>query len=146
MTGNLVQDMLRDNVRLERKFAETIEQSWTLAYHVTLSILRNREDAEDVAQDALVKACLALGSLRNEECMLGWIACIAKRLALNHLRAERRRERHRETSWRHDCLSNVMDEILEQERSDRLWTQINSLPEMFRGVLILVSIEERSVA
>src|SRR5215475_15397901 len=112
MTANLVQDMLDLNVRLERQFGETIDQSWALAYHVTLSILRSREDAEDVAQDALVKACLALDSLRNEECMLGWIACIAKRLALSHLRAERRRELHHETSWRHDCFSTVMDGIL----------------------------------
>ena len=139
--------MLQRRVRLKNEFGERIDESWALAYHVTLPILRNHEDAEDVAQDALVRACLAIGSLRNEECLFAWIACIAKRLALNRLRAERRREsRHPEIPWRRDCFSSAIDGILEQERSDRLWTHINALPEKMRSALILVSIEERSVA
>lgn len=128
-----------------KQFSERIGESWALAYRVTLAIVRNHQDAEDVAQDALVQAGLAIGSLRNDECLLPWIACIAKRLALNHLRVARRRENHSEVAQR-DCLSSAMDGILEQERSARLWVQINALPEKFRGVLILVSIEERTVA
>jgi RNA polymerase sigma-70 factor (ECF subfamily) len=146
LTNHLAQQMLQECVRLEGEFSERIDESRALAYHVTLPILRNREDAEDIAQDALVKAYLALGTLRREECFLAWIACIAKRLALNRLRAEKRWERHREVSWRSDSLPSVIEKFLEQERSERLWAAINALPEKFRGLLILVSIEERSVA
>jgi DNA-directed RNA polymerase specialized sigma24 family protein len=42
--------------RLEREFELRLSESSTLAFRVAYSVLRQREDAEDVAQDAFAKA------------------------------------------------------------------------------------------
>ena len=41
---------------LEREFEERVADSSTLAFRVALGVLRHREDAEDVAQDAFLRA------------------------------------------------------------------------------------------
>jgi DNA-directed RNA polymerase specialized sigma24 family protein len=41
---------------LEREFESRLSESSTMAFRVAFSVLRHREDAEDVAQDALVRA------------------------------------------------------------------------------------------
>ncbi len=41
---------------LEREFEARLVESSTLAFRVAFSVLRQREDAEDVAQEAFAKA------------------------------------------------------------------------------------------
>lgn len=62
------------------------------AYVVALAVLNRPEDAEDVAQDALVAAFDRLHTLREPERFGGWLATIARNHALNALNRRRRRE------------------------------------------------------
>ena len=78
---------------LEREFEERVADSSTLAFRVALGVLRHREDAEDVAQDAFLRAHRAFASLRDRDRFRAWLVRTAFRLALDRLRGEKRRAR-----------------------------------------------------
>lgn len=61
-------------------------------------LLGNRSDAEDVAQDAFVRAFLAIEECGDGARFRGWLRVIASRLAFNHRRDARTRARYEEGS------------------------------------------------
>jgi len=58
-------------------------------YRLALSIVRDNALAEDIAQDTLVKAWLALPSLRSDASLRSWVLRIAHNTAISTLRARR---------------------------------------------------------
>ena len=58
-------------------------------YRLALSIVRDRSLAEDVAQDTLVKAWVALPTFRGEASMRSWILRITHNTAISTLRSRR---------------------------------------------------------
>ena len=52
---------------LEREFEARLVESSTLAFRVAFSVLRHREDAEEVAQEAFAKAYRSFRQLRDRE-------------------------------------------------------------------------------
>ena len=64
---------------------------WQTAFCVGYRILGNSADAEDMAQDAMTKLMAAAAGPRNAE---AYIATIAARLSLNHLRNSRTRQKN----------------------------------------------------
>src|SRR5262245_14349215 len=76
---------------LAREFEARLVESSTLAVRVAYSVLRNREDAEDVAQDAFAKAHRSFHQLRDRERFRAWLVRMTWRMALDRQRANRRR-------------------------------------------------------
>ncbi|MBT8242083.1 MAG: sigma-70 family RNA polymerase sigma factor, partial [Acidimicrobiia bacterium] len=58
-------------------------------YRVALSVVRDRSLAEDIAQDTLVKAWLALPTFRGEASLKSWVLRIARNTAISTIRANR---------------------------------------------------------
>jgi hypothetical protein len=56
--------VVRTGTAIEHEFEASLAEWSRLAFRVAFSVLRQREDAEDVAQDALTKAHRQLGQLR----------------------------------------------------------------------------------
>src|SRR5262245_39891796 len=78
---------------LEREFEARLVESSTLAFRVAYSVLRHREDAEDVAQDAFAKAYRNFRQLRDRDRFRAWLARMTWRLAIDRCRAAHRRQR-----------------------------------------------------
>ena len=49
---------------------QLVRKYWTMAYRVAVRILRSREDAEEVAQDALWAAVTHLSTYREDACFV----------------------------------------------------------------------------
>ena len=133
---------------LEREFEERVVDSSTLAYRVALGVLRRREDAEDVAQDAFLRAHRAFASLRDRDRFRAWLVRTAFRLALDRLRGERRRAR-REDAAAIDApvpADSVEDAAARAEVSARVAEAVDALPEKLRIVTVLAAIQEHDVA
>src|SRR5213592_3443672 len=77
---------------LEQEFEVRLVESSTLAFRVAYGVLRHRQDAEDVAQEAFVKAYRHFRDLRNRERFRAWLVRMTWRLAIDRQRADRRRE------------------------------------------------------
>ena len=67
--------------------AALVERSWDRAYRLAWRLLRNREAAEDVAQEACVSALGSLHDLREPATYPAWFSRIAARIAVRHARA-----------------------------------------------------------
>jgi RNA polymerase sigma-70 factor, ECF subfamily len=133
---------------LEREFEERVIDSSTLAFRVALGVLRRREDAEDVAQDAFLRAHRAFGSLRDRDRFRAWIVRTAFRLALDRLRGERRRARREDAAAmdRPAHVESVEDAAARSELSARVAQAVDALPEKLRIVTVLAAIQEHDLA
>src|SRR5438045_4941895 len=76
---------------LDREFEGRLRESSTLAFRVAYSVLRHREDAEDIAQDAFVKAYRRFSQLRDRDRFRAWLVRMTWRLAIDRQRGDRRR-------------------------------------------------------
>src|SRR4030095_4344807 len=76
---------------LAREFEARLVDSSRLAFRVAFSVLRQREDAEDVAQEAFAKAYRSFRQLRDRRRFRAWLVRMTWRMALDRQRANRRR-------------------------------------------------------
>jgi RNA polymerase sigma-70 factor, ECF subfamily len=63
-----------------------VERSWDWAYRLAWRLLRNREAAEDVAQEACVATTRSLRDPREPATYRAWFHRIAARIAVRHAR------------------------------------------------------------
>lgn len=129
---------------LEREFDARLADSSTLAFRVAYSVLRHREDAEDVAQEALAKAYKGFRTLRDRDRFRAWLVRTTWRLALDRRRNDRRRQA-RDESTAVPPAHSTEQAVLARERSQQLWAAIDALPEKLRVVMVLGAIEGHDV-
>jgi len=129
---------------LNAKFEERLADCGPLAYRVARGVLRNTADAEDVAQEALLRAYRQFHRLRDPQRFRGWLVRIAFRLALDRARSARRREQ-RETAWalpvqlaRNPTAEDLAASTEFQVHMDRA---LEDLPDKLRLVLLLCAME-----
>jgi len=125
---------------LVQEFEQRLRDSGTLAFRVAYSVLRHREDAEDVAQDAIAKAFRSFPRLRDRNRFRAWLVRATWRMALDHRRESRRRSTREQSAVELVCASTE-DTAAELERAAHLWTAIDSLPDRLRLTVVLASIE-----
>jgi RNA polymerase sigma-70 factor (ECF subfamily) len=145
---------------LEREFETRLVESSTLAFRVAYGVLRHRQDAEDVAQEAFVKAYRSFRELRDRERFRAWLVRMTWRLAIDRQRNDRRRSaRDRSPEGRRHIgpvaqsaavaqafRPAVVEDLAARERADRLWTAIDALPDKLRVAIVLANIEEYDLA
>jgi RNA polymerase sigma-70 factor, ECF subfamily len=68
------------------------EQTRPLMYRAAYSILRNAHDADDIAQEALVRALKKMRLFKGLGSLEGWLTKIAFNLAKNHIRSRVRKK------------------------------------------------------
>ena len=88
MERERVAQLVRQNDDASRR--ELFEIFYRRTYAAVFAILRHRESAEDITQDAFIKAFQNITRLREKEKFGLWLAAIATNLARNHLKREKR--------------------------------------------------------
>jgi RNA polymerase sigma-70 factor, ECF subfamily len=138
-------------------FHELIRSCERPIYFMLFGILRNEAEAEDAAQETVIKVYRNLHNFRGDSQFRTWVLSIARNEGLGRLRKdESRREDSLEaltedqtgdytpaflTSWR-----EVPTEALERkELGEILRKAIDGLPVIYRNVLLLRDIEEMDV-
>jgi RNA polymerase sigma-70 factor, ECF subfamily len=128
---------------LEREFEARLVESSTLAFRVAYGVLRNREDAEEIAQEAFAKAYRSFTQLRDRERFRAWLVRMTWRMAIDRQRANRRRLA-RETRVE-PVPSDPGDPLEAQQRAEHLWHAIDQLSEKLRVVVLLAAIQEQDI-
>lgn len=147
--GDLVQRAVEGS---DEAFRRLITEYHPLAYGLAYRALGDREDAEEVVQDAFVKIHGALGGFRGESSLKTWILRIVWHLSLN-----RRRDRAR-SPWRRLGLHRADEEsgeklslpagegpearLLTRETQRLVREEIDDLPPALREVLVLHGFEQ----
>jgi RNA polymerase sigma-70 factor (ECF subfamily) len=132
---------------LEADFEARLVESSTLAFRVAYGVLRHRQDAEDVAQEAFVKAYRSFRQLRDRERFRAWLVRMTWRLAIDRQRRDRRRtaREHRDATAQAFGPAHAIDDLAARERAAQLWCAIDTLPEKLRVVIVLAGIEEHDL-
>jgi RNA polymerase sigma-70 factor, ECF subfamily len=125
-----------------REFEARLADSAALAVRVAYGVLRQRQDAEDVAQEAFIRAHRAFASLRDREKFRAWLVRMTWRIALDWKRGQRRRTtREQIVAIASATFTDGEAEAIATDRSARLWAAIDVLPEKLRVVIVLAAIE-----
>src|SRR5258706_7985736 len=127
-----------------REFEARLAECGPLAYRVARGVLRNDADAEDVAQEGLLRAYRRFDRLRDPLRFRGWLVRIVFRLALDRARSAKRREL-RETEWaqpaRRATPPNAEELSASSEFQAHFDRALEALPEKLRLVLLLAAME-----
>lgn len=139
-------------------FYDLIKPCERAAFMTAFSVVKNEADAEEIVQEAVLKAYRALGSFRRESKFSTWLV----QITLNEARMRLRRARSKPetsfedlveeadgdytpailTDWR-EIPSEALDR---KELRELLQHAVNELPEKYREVLILRDVQEMNIA
>ena len=145
----------RLQARDETAVHELAERYGSRIYQLALRQMKNREDAEEVAQDVLVKVYRKIGSFRGDSALSSWIYRITFNTAMSRLRNSRlaraaeQYERppdgtddHQHTARQPADWSNMPDEaLLRLQLREAVVAAIEELPEIYRAPVVLRDIE-----
>jgi RNA polymerase sigma-70 factor (ECF subfamily) len=126
---------------LEREFEERLRESSSLAIRVAYGVVRQRQDAEEIAQEAFAKAYRSFSQLRDRNSFRAWLVRMTWRMAIDRWRADRRRTAREQVSIVETPDTTTEDVAASNERAARLWQAIDALPEKLRIVTVLCAIE-----
>jgi RNA polymerase sigma-70 factor (ECF subfamily) len=126
---------------LEREFEQRLADCPTLAYRVALGVLHNTAEAEDVAQEAMLRAYRNFNRLRDRERFRGWLVRTTWRLALDRIRAAGRRARREYEAMEAVSEINAENAAASQEFERHVACAVDKLPEKLRMVIVLAAIE-----
>ena len=106
---------MRGKDRLPQISNEVLCAEYEAIYRYVLSLCRNDAEAQDITQDAFVKAMKSSGSFEGDSSLYTWLCAIAKNVWL-----DRCRKNKREMPAEMPENSTVSDDIpLEQQMADR---------------------------
>jgi len=153
--ADLVENALVERLRLrdEGALAELSAIYGTRIFQLAFRYVKNREDAEEVVQDVLLKVFRKIDAFRGDSALSSWIYRITFNTAmsrLRHTRAARLAEvpdqplvtgdagdmtsrAHEPADW-----SNLADEsVLRRQMRERLVEAVSDLPAIYREPVIL---------
>ena len=136
-------------------FHELIRPYERTVFLTAVSVLRDSTEAEDVAQEAMIKAYRALGSFRGDAKFSTWLTTITLNEARSRLRksARVRVESLDDTGQEEDFTPflvadwrEIPSETLEREElAEQIQCAIEELPPSYREVFLLRDKEEMSI-
>jgi len=137
-----------EDASTQLEFEERLSECAPLAYRVARGVLRNSADAEDVAQEAMLKAYRSFHRLRDRTRFRAWLVRISFRLALDRLRSTKRREL-RDQLWsqpaHHPPVASAEDVAASNQFQLHLDRALAELPEKLRLALLLSAMEGHSL-
>jgi RNA polymerase sigma factor (sigma-70 family) len=135
-----------------RAFRRVVERYQRMVVAVAFSVTGDRALAEDVAQEAFLRAWHGMSELREPERLGAWLCGIARHLAHDDVRTRARRKTIAGT-WDAEgdaaaleaTPSTPLDQMVAREEEAFLVSALRALPEEYREPLVLFYFERRSV-
>ncbi len=130
-------------------FAGLVDKHKEMVFTIVVKILRNREDAEEVAQDTFVKAFKALDSFKREARFSTWLYRIAYNAAISRSRKKQHEftaiDENMIENYTTDVVSKSINELDADEQVSAINTLMGKLPEEENLLLTLFYKKEKSV-
>jgi RNA polymerase sigma-70 factor (ECF subfamily) len=152
--SELIAAILAGDTELYHQLIRPHERS---VYVIAFSCLRNREDAEDVAQETFVRAMRNLGAFRGDAKFSTWLI----RIALNEARSRLRRQSTAQilsldvSRAEEMCFSPALlrdwrelpsEAVGRAEIGELLEQAVKTLPDIYQQVFLLRDVSELDVA
>ncbi|RRJ97263.1 sigma-70 family RNA polymerase sigma factor [Opitutaceae bacterium TAV4] len=166
MISTKAQEVALDRMLVDRfkdgdasAFDEMVSRYWDRIYAVVHQLLRNHQDAEEVTQDAFIRAHRGLVNFRGDSAFSTWLYQIATNLARNRYWYWWRRKRDKTVSFDQPVSSDNETPLSEiyaapvespdditvtQEFVDRVASGMEKLNAKHREILILRNVKNLS--
>jgi RNA polymerase sigma-70 factor (ECF subfamily) len=118
-------------------FGQLVTHYQQAVYNIAYRLTGNRQEAEDVAQEAFVKTYLALDRFDTQRPFAPWLYRIATNTALNRLKRRRPESEFNEEISPDNTAPNPEAQIITAEATDRLRAAIVDLPPNYRAAIEL---------
>ena len=135
-------------------FGQLVLAHQNKVFSLCVHLLNSREEAEDMAQEAFLKAWRSLNSFQEESSFATWMHRLTTNLCLDHLRKQARRQNisvavsldDEETVFAEpaDPGSDPQQELERKERQRALAERLTELPEHHRRPLVMREVAEMS--
>lgn len=127
-------------------FSYIVDKYQDIVFSIALKVLRNREEAEEMAQESFIKAYKSLGSFKGKAKFSTWIY----RITYNTCISETRKKKHHFTSTddvqiKDEAEEMNLDGIPEENRAKYIQAALKKLPEDEYTLVLLYYFEEQSI-
>jgi len=129
-------------------FSFLVESYKGMAYTIALKIVRNPEDAEEVAQDSFVKAYQRLQTFKGDSKFSTWLYTIVYRTAISKIRKKKLEvtdiDEYVIENHSIDFSFPQLDLLKAEEQKKYVTLAINSLPELDALLITLFYLNENT--
>jgi RNA polymerase sigma-70 factor (ECF subfamily) len=128
-------------------FHALIKKHERLVAHMAGRLIKQAEDREEVCQDVFMKVYEKLGEFNFQSQLSTWIATIAYRHAINHLRKKKLIVEdlpEHESNLAHFVSEDTADALAESDIEDYLLKMIELLPPQYKMVLTLYHLDHKN--
>lgn len=129
-----------------RAFEALIRPHLPAVRRLAQAFTRDASEADDLAQDALIRAFRSIGGFEGRSAFTTWLYVVIRSAFLDGKRSRKRPERYGE-----DVVDAIESEregpeasLVRKDENARLWAAIGELDETFRVPLVLFSVEGMS--
>ena len=138
----------------EKAYETLLNRYRNLVYTIMIKMVRNPQEAEDLTQEAFMKAFNSLASFNNEFAFSTWLMKIATNNCIDFLRKRKLRTYsiNEPIQYKDEKIEIEIPDrgpspeknLLQEESKKMIEEAINLLPERYRYVIILRHKEEKS--
>lgn len=137
-------------------FRELFDRYHRRAFAVAFGVVKNKQDALDIVQDAFIKVHKHIQNFQGSSSFYTWLYRIVMNLAIDHVRrAKKGRDLDYDDKVRRDdsdvagdgaILPTILDAnprktVLRRELADAIQAALNELPDYHRAVIMLREVE-----
>ncbi|TYS51026.1 RNA polymerase sigma factor [Bacillus infantis] len=139
-----------ENTNGQSRFDQLIKENGLSIYKYIYSLIRHKEQAEDLYQEVLISAFLAFPAFKEEAKFRSWLY----RIAINKCRDFWRKEKKEKRFWEEEAYKYSMEaekspepeeEFLHKSHREEMVETISSLPDMYRDPLLLFYYHNRTL-
>ncbi len=149
--SRLIQSALKGD---EKAYETLLKKYKNLVFTIMMKMVRNPQEAEDLTQEAFMKAFNSLSSFNEEFAFSTWLMKIATNNCIDYLRKRKLKTYsiNEPIQYKDEQIEvEIPDEepspeksVLQSERKKLIEEAIDQLPERYRYVIILRHKEEKS--
>lgn len=130
-------------------FRYLVERYKDMAYTVALKVVRNTEDAEEVAQDSFLKAFQQLNTFQGKSKFSTWLYTIVYRTAISKTRKKKLEvtniDEYVIDNYSTDSASSQIDSLKYEEQQKYISKAIDRLPELDALLVTLFYINDNTL-
>ena len=130
-------------------FSKLVDMYKDLVFTLALRMLKNREEAEEVAQDTFIKTFKSLNRFKGDSKFSTWIYRVAYNTCLDRIKKNKKFLAHVEinefTAHQVKTIDNALDQMEATERAEAIQRCIDKLPSQDSFLLTLYYFDDLSL-
>lgn len=142
----IIEEILNGNTRV---FSQLVDGHKDLVFSLALRMLKNREEAEEVAQDTFIKVYKSIAKFKMDSKLSTWIYKITYRTCLDRIKKNKKHLNdvpiNEFTENEIKSIDNALERMMVQERKQNIQNCIQKLESDDAALLTLYYFDELSL-